>query len=227
MGSNENLNQTLTNEEIDVKIELAPDELVGIKRESPMTFEKADSGNVNPRYGSERGYAINCQSCVVVFEARLRGYNVEAQPNIKGSMAEKLSYKTNLAWIDPSSGSHPEYIYDKTKTFTAKSYKNYLESKIEQGNRYTIEFSWKGGGGHIVNIDRNEEGLLRIKDNQRGKGEKSEWIGDREILQYLSRIKYSGTTYGMKYNSPPKILRIDNMMFDENVINEVMKGKQS
>lgn len=194
-----------------------PDELAGIKRGDPMSWKMADSGNTNPFIGTERGYSINCQTCVVAFEARLRGYNVSAKPNTKGSMLERLSRFTNLAWIDPKTGKHPVYFrnYDLK---SAKKYLPYVNSIVEQGKRYTIEFAWKGRGnsGHIVNLDRNEKGQLRIKDNQRSPFEKSEWVGDEEVLQYLSRMKYSQYTV-------PEILRIDNMYFDKQVVDQILE----
>lgn len=53
-------------------------------------------------------------------------------------------------------------------------------------NVYTYEFAWKGKcrEGHIVNLDLTPEGLLRLKDNQRGIDEISEWIGDKEVEFY-------------------------------------------
>lgn len=217
-----------------------PPELGGAKRGEPMTFEEADSMHVNPNYGM-KGYDINCQSCVVCFEARQRGYDVYTMPNLSGSMAEKLSRKTNLAWIDPATGKNPEYITDRTKAYTAKSYLKYLDGIIEQGGRYTLEFGWKGRGrsGHIVNLDRTADGMLRIKDNQRGVRavkryvkdrfetsfieEQSEWIGSQEVLKYLSQFKYKTTSYGHTFYMTPKVLRIDNMRFDLDVVNQILK----
>ena len=204
---------------------LYPDDIAGVKRGKPMSFEEADTGKVNPKYGKDYGYSINCQSCVVGFEARQRGYNVSTLPNKNNPTAKMLSRFTNRAWIDPATGKNPEYISDKSKTYTPKTYKSYLETIIEQGKRYTLEFGWKGRGnsGHIVNLDRTDGGELRIKDNQRGLNEKSEWIGDKEILQYLSRLRYSRTFYGTKVNTPPEVLRIDNMYFDKSVVDQIME----
>ena len=194
-----------------------PDELAGIKRGDPMSWEDADSGNTNPNIGTESGYSTNCQTCVVAFEARQRGYDVTAKPNKRGSVLERLSRMTNLAWIDPKTGRSPVYFrnYDLK---SAKKYLPYIESIVEQGKRYTLEFCWKGRGygGHIVNLDRNEKGLLRIKDNQRSTMEKSEWIGSKEVLEYLSRMKYSS-------NTVPEILRIDNMYFNKAIVDQILE----
>mgnify|MGYP002672645990 FL=1 len=191
-----------------------------------MTFEQADSGHVNPNYGKDYSYSINCQSCVVTFEARERGYNVQVLPCTKGSALERLSHDPRMAWIDPKTGKHPDYIYDNNRR-TPEDYLDFVNEVVKPGNRYTIQFAWKGRGhsGHIVNIDRAPNGLLRIKDNQRGPGEKSEWIGDFAVLDYLSRVKYEDTSlFGGTTPCVPQLLRIDNMDFDFSVVNHIMKG---
>ena len=208
------------------KVLYQPENISGVKPEEWMTFDKADTYHVNPDYGTSGGYAINCQSCVVTFEARLRGYDVKVLPNTNGSVLDDLSRVTNLAWVDPSTGKHPSYIRDDSAD-TPKKYLKFLQDTIgKNGERYTIEFGWKGRsrGGHIVNLDRNENGELRIKDNQRGQGERSEWIGDNQVLSYLSRMKYSTTLYGNKIPTVPKVLRIDNMGFDLNIVPKIMKA---
>ena len=194
-----------------------------------MSFEVADSGHVNPNYGRDTGYSINCQACVVVFEARERGYNLQVLPYAKGSALEKLSHDPRMAWIDPKTGKHSEYIYDNTLRSPEK-YVEFINDTVKPGNRYTIQFAWKGRGhsGHIVNLDRTPDGLLRIKDNQRGLGEKSEWIGDYEVLNYLSRMKYEKKSFfGGTAPCVPKLLRIDNMDFDFSVVNRIMKGAEN
>lgn len=191
-----------------------------------MTFEQADSGHVNPNYGKDCSYSINCQSCVVTFEARERGYNVQVLPCTKGSALERLSYDPRMAWIDPKTGKHPDYIYDNNRR-TPEEYLDFVNEVVKPGNRYTIQFAWKGRGhsGHIVNIDRAPNGFLRIKDNQRGPREKSEWIGDFAVLDYLSRVKYEDTSlFGGTTPCVPQLLRIDNMDFDYSVVNHIMKG---
>ena len=200
--------------------ELYPDTLAGVKRGELMSFEDADTGKVNPKFGKQ-GYSDNCQTCVVVFEARLRGFDVEATPFQMGSMTDTLSKKTNLAWIDPKTRKPPQYIQDKTK-LSAKEYLGFIDKTVKQGERYTIEFDWKGKrSGHIVNLDRTDEGLLRIKDNQSDK----EYIGEKAVLKYLKRMKYSETIYGYRMPAVPKLLRIDRLIIDPDVAKKVMKAR--
>lgn len=191
-----------------------------------MTFEQADSGHVNPNYGKDKGYSMNCQSCVVTFEARKRGYDVQVLPCTKGSVLEQLSHDPRLAWIDPKTGKHPNYIYDNSR-LTPEEYLEFVSEVVKPGNRYTIQFIWKDRihSGHIVNIDRTPKGLLRIKDNQRGQGEESEWIGDFAVLDYLTQVKYKGISiFDRTTPCVPQLLRIDNMDFDYSIVNHIMKG---
>lgn len=199
--------------------------LAGAEQGAPMSFEEADNFHVNPKYGTAGGYSINCQSCVPTFEARLRGFDVEVMPNTRGSACERLSRQTNLVWVDPATGKHPDYILDKTAQ-TPKKYLKFIAQTVKQGERYSIEFAWGGRGnsGHIVNLDRDASGNLRIKDNQRGQKEKSEWVGDGEVLSYLSRLKYTRTIYGAKYPCVPQLLRLDTMDFDETFAAQIMKA---
>lgn len=200
-----------------------PEYLGGAQKDDPMGWEEADNGHVNPFYGKEHGYSVNCQSCVVAFEARLRGYDVFAMPKRPGSMAERLSYQTNIAWVDPETGGHPEYLTNDNAT-TPRKYLRYIKEVVEPGGRYTLEFVWKGRGwsGHIVNLDMTESGDIRIKDNQRGPGERSEWVGDQEVLSYLRCFKFKGRYNGRSLTGLTKIIRIDGMLFDESVVNEIL-----
>lgn len=199
---------------------LRPDFVAGVKRGEIMTRDEANHGKPNPNFRKGPGYDINCQSCVVTYEARLRGYDVQTLPNYKNKTTLALSRNTNLAWIDPITGKNAEYIVDKSIT-TAKAMLNYAESVVEQGKRYTIEFAWKGrsSSGHIISMDRDENGALRLYDPQIGKT----YLGN-EMRLYFNQIKYVRTIYGTKLPVPPKILRIDDKLFDLNVVNNIMEG---
>ena len=217
-GSKDGLQEVGKDGTIDEK--LYPKEIAGVKRGSPMTFDDANHGKPNPNYMKSHGYRINCQSCVVTYEARLRGYDVQTLPNTKGSMLDKLSRQTNMAWIDPATGKHPAYIFDDTIT-TASKFAEFLEKIIKLDKRYTLQFSWKGRSrsGHIISVDRMADGILRLYDPQNGKT----YI-KQEVLAYLKQLKYTMTLGGMKVATPPKILRIDDKQFNLDVVNYIMEG---
>ena len=192
---------------------LFPDEIAGVKRGKKMTRDEANGEKPNPNFRQGNGYMTNCQSCVVTYEARLRGYDVQTLPNTKGSMLDKLSRKTNIAWIDPATGKHPDYIFDDTIT-NASKFAEFLEKVIEPNKRYTLEFLWikRGRTGHIISVDRTADGILRLYDPQNGKT----YI-KQEVLEYLKQLKYSKIL-------PPKILRIDDKQFNLDVVNYIMEG---
>lgn len=201
--------------------------IAGVQRGEPMSYAEADSHAVNPNYGNGFAYSINCQTCVAVFEARRRGYNVIAKGNTKGSALERLSHDTRLIWKD-TAGNRPAYVIDKTVT-TPKKCLDWLKNVIDTGGHYTIQFAWKGRShsGHIVNIEKevvNGAEVLRIKDNQRGKGERDEWVGDQAVLAYLGQMKYISTTYGIQYYAGPRLLRIDNCDFDYDMADDIMEA---
>ena len=177
-------------------------------------------------------YTVNCQTCVVANEARRRGYDVMATGNVRGSVNERVSYNTNLAWIDPKTGKNPEYIRYNGKGAedfrgrpipTRTSYWKWLESDgvVEEGNRYTIEFWWKGRSstGHIVSLER-VDGELRMYDPQNGRV-----FRGAEVKEYLGDVKYSRTSYGMKYAEGPELLRVDNMEFNTEITDAILEAR--
>ena len=198
---------------------LFPDEIAGVKRGKEMTRDEANHGKPNPDFSKGGGYTINCQSCVVTYEARLRGYNVKTLPNTKGSMLEQLSKDTSSAWLDSVTLIRPNYIQDPTAN-TAKKLLKFVDGVVKQNERYTIEFAWKGKAmmGHIISLDRNDNGELRLYDPQTGKT----FIGIN-VLRYFNRLKLQITRSGFKIPIPAKLLRIDDKVFNLNVVNQVME----
>lgn len=217
-GSKSGLKEVKENDIIDEP--LFPKEIAGVKRGKMMTRDEANGGKPNPNFKQSHGYQINCQSCVVTYEARLRGYNVQTLPNTKGSMLDKLSRQTNMAWIDPATGKHPAYIFDKAAN-TVKKFYDFIEKTVEAQKRYTLQFSWKGRSrsGHIISMDRDEQGALRLYDPQTG-----QTYTGKQINAYLGRLKFTMSIGGVKVSTPPKILRIDDKQFNLDVVNYIMEG---
>lgn len=209
---------------------LYPDNIAGVEKGKSMDFDEADEGRANPNFSSGGGYTINCQSCVVTNEARRRGYDVQTLANKKGSMAEILSRDTDLAWIDPVTGEKAKGISIVAKTATS-AYKQ-MNEIIEDGGRYTFSFGWKRyKSGHIICADK-KDGNVRLFDPQSGR-----MYEDKDkIVSYLERIsvniktkkKIAGIVFEypeeLLYKLRPKLLRVDNLMFNLEVVNQIMKG---
>lgn len=183
-----------------------------------MTFTEADSGNVNPNFEECEGFQCNCQTCVVVFEARLRGWDIEAMPFKEGSNSDKLSLNTNLAWLTPN-GKHPDYKYDTTANNVDSVY-NFIDKTVNPGERYTLEGQWKGffNGGHIISVFREPTGNLVFYDPQVNKiyNERSFKI---DILSNMQK----GTTPDTNI----KLLRIDNLAIDKTFMDPLVRRSES
>jgi hypothetical protein len=191
-----------------------PDKIAGVERGEPMTRDQANRGKVNPNFSNGGGYWINCQTCVVAYEARLRGYDVQAKPKTTKEQ-NSLAYNSRLAWIDPKTGNNPKFITDKSVK-NAKSCRAWMEKTVQSGERYTFEFPWSGRrSGHIVSLDKNSKGVLRLYDPQSGK-----ILHGDQIDTYLKRgIKFQ--TYGVPQC---KLMRVDNMRIDSKMANAIMEA---
>ena len=203
-----------------------PKSIAGADRGAPMSREEANSGNANPNFSQGGGYRINCQTCVVAYEARLRGYDVQAKPNTKGSQLAELSRNTNDAWIDPATGKAvQQYLYSKNQDSslptTPKQCRKWLNDNVEPGARYTFSHGWKGRGnsGHIISVDKDSSGHLRLYDPQSG-----QTMTGKDVDTYLSRIRYTRTVYGTKYKTAPNLLRVDNLQFNPKYINNILEA---
>ena len=129
----------LNNTEIDESI-------AGVKKGQPMNIEKAGGGNVNPKFNPmiKNSYSKNCQSSVAVFEARLRGYDIEIDTpkDIEGiEKLEKFKENPNWAYIDPKTGKYPEFT--TLDVNNSQECKKILEDNIQIGERYVFSFKFK------------------------------------------------------------------------------------
>lgn len=189
-----------------------------IERGKEMTFTEADSGSVNPNFEESDGFQCNCQTCVVVFEARLRGWNIEAKPYTEGSNLEKLSENTSLAWID-SEGKHPQYVYNLEANSTDAMY-DFISETVKPGQRYTMQGIWKGpwGCGHIISVFREETGNLVFYDPQINK-----IYNERGIKENVLSMMKKGTTE----EETIKLLRVDNLSFDKDIVSSIVRKSET
>lgn len=199
-----------------------PTSIATVSRGKPMDEESANKGHANPNFTKDKSYRINCQTCVVAYELRRRGYDVEAKGNDKGRYFSQLSSDPALAWVDPQTGKTPAPVIDKKVTTPLRTY-TWLKNTLKPGGRYTIWFGWKGKtrAGHIVHVRKTGDGDVELYDPQVGivkaKGEKG-------IRGYFSSVRYRFKLRSGTYITPPKLLRVDNLYPNLNILNHVLKS---
>ena len=200
------------------KYAMNPKDINGVTRGDAMSFEDADGQAGNPKYRKGTGTAQNCQSCVVANEARRRGYNVSAQSYTKNKTAEMLSKNPRIAWVDPKTGDVPDFVpWDYNRTYDKKSYRAFLDENVKAGERYTLQFNWgNASGGHIISAERDSSGALRLYDPQTGKIYNKDWALD-DLMGRMSYTDRSGRS------DPPKLLRVDNLAFREDVTKGILE----
>lgn len=196
--------------------ENSPDEaktIAGVKKGKPMSFKKANGGNVNPNYGKKPGYDTNCQTCVAVFEARLRGYDIEAAPlDLNNETMVKLGWHPNLAYIDPKTGESPDFTFSHAKN--ANDCKEWLKKNIKRNERYIFVFQPHYGSGHVVQVSKKLNGSIRFYDPQN-------WESYDE--NYLKSVRYRLNFKNISIGESPKILRIDDKELNIEMLNEIIE----
>jgi hypothetical protein len=184
-----------------------PGTVAGVSKGEPMSFEQANGGAPNPYYNSKNlyGYHTNCQSCTVAFEARQRGYDVRALPNNRNPYIKDLAYYTALAYVLPN-GQHPTYYSPMFRERTDA----FLDRTIKEGERYNIEWTWRGErSGHIISVQR-ENGNLVFYDPQ--SSEKRDFKAFKN--QCLSRAVRGSL----------RVMRVDNCELNPEIVDYVLKG---
>lgn len=191
------------------------------------------SQEYNQAIRDNRPYTVNCQTCVVAYELRRRGYDVEARGN-DGKIKEQqaLSRGAETAWIDPATGEMPMPLSNAPTVRTAKQAQKWLEQNLEPGGRYEFAHGWKGTNGrtgHIVTAEKAQDGSVSLFDPQTG----TRYTGDA-YTEYMSRVKptYSSRAWSGDYRSREKsvlrgrleLLRVDNLQINPTVANAVLKG---
>lgn len=185
--------------------------IANVKQGKPMNFRQADGGAPNPNYKKGGGYKTNCQSCVVAYEMRRRGFDVETLPNYEGSMQDVLSKNTRLAWIDRATGKNPNYIYPQGNNLTQII--SWLEKNLKENNRYTIEWAWRNSSsGHIIHCYKSKSGIVSFYDTQNGTNNMLE----EEIKKYFQKAVIKSF----------KLLDVQNCDINMNVVNKIVQERK-
>lgn len=207
-----------------------PENIDGVERGKEMTFEEADGKSVNPEFDMNNpSTSMNCQSCVIAFEARLRGYDVEA--NLYGTQSSKeLSFNGARAWLNKETGEYAKNIVPEDfhmfngKPYNAKNYYNFLDKTVQKGERYFIDHIHRGRGnranGHILSLLKDDKGLMMYDPQS------SKIYRDKSLFDYLKNsVKFERVDYGMHANIVPHLYRVDNMAFNPQFFDVMTRKK--
>ena len=197
---------------------MRPDFVATVPRGKPMTREQANGLSSNPRFydkdSFEKGYWNNCQSCVVSYIMRLRGYDVEAKPReLNNDAQEEVALNTAMAWINPQSIKHPSPTIIPAKN--AKNGLKWIKQNVEEGGIYTFEFRSLDPTGyftHVIIIEKNE-GSLIFYDPQSGIVNNSS-----TEIRFMKSIAWN-------VHFKPKIMRVDLLEPNMDIIDRILKPK--
>lgn len=129
-------------------LDIAKEMCIKMSKVKPMTFNEADNGQANINYRKGEEYRTNCQSCVVVHEARLRGLNITAKGYTDkiGSISYELGEHFEKAWINPKTGKSPQ----PTTIKKSEDWLQKAEKQMKSNGRYHIGINYENGYGHII-----------------------------------------------------------------------------
>lgn len=188
---------------------------LGIKKGKMMSYEDANSGAENPRYGEAKGYSVNCQTCTIVHSLRRAGFDVEAHPNVNGS-AFRLMDKNGITWMErflSVDGRTPPYNFSHRwladKGYSRTSYgrlEEYLAEQIAEDGLYEIYCGWRGTSSAHVFCAEKKGGTIKYFDPQTGNNDVSKYklkmdtrkVGVIRVDNKIVNLKALGLVLGKK-----------------------------
>lgn len=168
-------------------------------------------------------YDLNCATCATAYALRLRGFDVVAKGNVKGSgsLNEKISYPNEYlnVWKN-SDGSKAELVHtddwmkkQAITKMTASDYRTYFEDTCKEKGVYVVMVKWEGVNyGHATILQRDDDGVLYYIEPQRYERSRGE-DGRRDIDDLLL-----GDDGKQRVSSVPPhgwgVLRVDDKLFN-------------
>lgn len=189
----------------------------GLKLQTPPPkTTKENLVRSNPNYFTRKmEYVANCTNCSMTFEARERGYEVEAQPIVNRDVNETINVLQEaypgaepVHIVKEPRFDHPdgwpstieelyEYEHELYNINLSNGDNNEkLIEKVKQafakepvGSRGQLLVTWKTGGGHALNYEIDKNHKLVILDPQVNKRYKG--IQAEHFLSRLNTITYT------------------------------------
>lgn len=169
----------------------------------------------NPNFSrSYREYSENCQRCVVAYELRRRGYDVEALPTYRGDTLGRIVHidvDNQLymgKWRGAFKNAKTENVGATGNNAVDKVMQN-ISDKMKQygsGSRAVIQVLYNRGGGHVFNVE-NQGGRIVYVEAQSGK--------IKDVKSTLQTVKTNSVN----------IVRTDNLKLSDRAKNFVHTKK--
>lgn len=180
---------------------------------NPMNINESDRGTANPGFGKGvYGRRNNCQSCVVAYELRRRGFDVEARARTS-VYQDKVAHHMNIPWKDPITGNPPKTVIVGSPSRSAVA--DRIERHVAIGQRWCMHYGYANQKeyGHIVVIERPSSktngGSAIVVDPQSGR--------IATLREYLSEDIIDIRSV--------RIFRVDNQRLDREHAHEIIKPK--
>lgn len=205
-------------------------EKAGFERGEPMSIDLADDKHANPKYGelvdgSFRPYTCSCQTCVVAYELRRRGYDVEAkgvgvQKGYINEYQHSLALDTTNAFLGVSFKRSILNEDNSIKSNTPKGCRQFVANLFgatkEEGRYFLSMKNRRRYTGHIVVVESTKDGGKLLIDPQSGKRV--------NLTDGAATDKYfSGIDVKHPYN---RVFRVDNLEFNPAVLTVVTKKSE-
>ena len=165
----------------------------------------------NPKYSRDyREYSANCQRVVVAYEARRRGYDVTAQATYPGDKLNKVAYRDEKEgisrgrWMGAFQNAKPVNV-SATGRNSEKNVIDNINKQMQhygEGSRGVVQIFYKGGGGHVFNVE-HKNGKTHYIEAQVGK-----------VKNFSETLKHVKT-------DKVALVRTDNLKFSDRAKNFV------
>lgn len=175
---------------------------MGLKDYDPKTFLEADRGMANVNFGNGELYENNCQCCVAVHEARLRGLNLTAvgYNTDTSSIQWQLGEHFEDIWINPKTGKTPQVTRLKAENNDLLLSK--LDKSMSAAGRYHIGINFAEDKGHVITAERLQSGKVLFYDPQNG--------------AFLNIEEYTNV-------ESLEVLKVNKLLFAKDVIKAISK----
>ena len=181
-----------------------------LEKGKPMSIPQARE-NINPT-----GDMSNCQSCVLVYEARQQGYDVSAVPlDQSNPIMMELGFNPQKAYINPKTGNPPEIKC--SHVYNEKDCLKWLKDNIKPGERHIMSYIPKEGRsneGHVLEVSKTRTGKIVFYDPQVNREFDESFI--KKDVFFLPDV---GWTYPNEQY--PRIYRVDNAQIKPEILRKI------